>query len=131
MSNSSSQRVSTWTGRVLSILIALFLLVDAIMKVLETVPAMKGSVELGWPENSVQGIGFVLLLCTVLYMLPRTAFFGAILLTGYLGGAIAIMIVADKPGNSFLFPLVFGIITWIGLYLRNSEIRQFVPWQRK
>ena len=78
-----------WFGWIISGLCILFLLVDAIMKIAKTAPSMQGSAQLGWPESSVQGIGILLLLCTILYIIPRTAVLGAVLLTGYLGGAIA------------------------------------------
>jgi hypothetical protein len=111
------------TGRVISYLCILFLLFDAIMKIMLEPHSIEGSVALGWPEQSVRGLGTVLLICTILYTVPRTAFTGAILLTGYLGGAIAIMFIAGQP---FYFPLILGMLIWAGLALRNEKIRTLI-----
>lgn len=117
-----------WTGRVISGMCILFFLFDAIMKIIKEIHAIEGSLKLGLPEHSIQGIGLVLLICTVLYAFPRTAFLGAILLTGYLGGAIAIMVRAEQ---SLYFALVFGLLVWLGLYLRDERLRVinlFIRW---
>src|SRR5215470_12618944 len=78
-----------WTGRVLSALPALFLLFDGAMKLVKPAPVVKATVEFGYTESVILPLGVVLLVCTVLYLVPRTAILGAILLTGYLGGAVA------------------------------------------
>lgn len=119
-----------WTGLIIMILVVLFLLVDAIMKVLETTPSVEGSVQLGWPSEGVQGIGIVLLIATVLYVIPRTAILGAILITGYLGGATAIMIRANVPGHPYLFPVFMGVLVWAGLYLRDAALRALIPLRK-
>jgi hypothetical protein len=124
--NATSGKAAIWSGRIISALVILFLLVDAIMKVLKATPSMEGSVKLGFPENAVQGIGIVLLISTVLYTIPRTAVLGAVLVTAYLGGATAIMVSADEP---YYFPIVFGILTWAGLYLRDSTLRSIIPFK--
>jgi hypothetical protein len=111
------------TGRIISALCVLFLLFDAIMKIIKEIHSMQGSVALGWPAEQVQSIGVVLLVCTVLYIIPRTAVLGAVLLTGYLGGAIAIMVRAGQP---LYFALIFGILVWCGLLLRDEKLRAFV-----
>lgn len=110
-----------WFGWIISGLCILFMLVDAIMKIAKTAPSMQGSAQLGWPGDSVQGIGILLLICTILYIIPRTAVPGAVLLTGYLGGAIAIMVRADAAGHSYFFPLIFGILAWVGLFMRDQK----------
>src|SRR4051812_12776855 len=94
-----------WTGRIITILCILFLLVDAIMKVAMAGPSVEGSAKLGWPADLVKGIGITLLIATILYSIPRTAILGAILVTGYLGGAVAIMVIAHQP---FYFPIFLG-----------------------
>ena len=86
---------------------------------------MQGSTQLGWPEANVQGIGILLLICTILYIIPRTAVLGAVLLTGYLGGAISIMVRADAAGHSYFFPLLFGILAWVGLCMRDPKANIF------
>jgi hypothetical protein len=115
----SRPKGALWTGRIFSILTILFMLLDAIMKVAKAAPSMKGSVDLGWPEDKVQGIGIILLVSTILYAIPRTALLGAILLTAYLGGAVSIMMRAGQP---WFFPVVFAILTWGGLYLRDERV---------
>ena len=113
-----------WTGRVLSGLSALFLFVDGAMKVARADVVMKGSAELGYPLHSIFGIGAVLLVCTLLYVLPRTAVLGAVLLTGYLGGAIATHVRVDNPLFSHtLFPIYVAALVWGGLYLRDARVR--------
>ncbi|NRF37320.1 DoxX family protein [Pedobacter foliorum] len=111
---------AVWTGRIVSALCILFLLFDAIGKIVKESHSVEGSVQLGWPEHLIQPIGIALLICTILYAIPRTAFIGAILLTGYLGGAIAIMVRAGQP---LYFALVFGILVWIGLFFRNPKLK--------
>ena len=113
-----------WTGWVITSLCVLFLIVDGGMKAIKSIPSMEGSVQLGWPENLVQGAGLILLVCTALYLIPRTAILGAILLTGYLGGATAIMVRTNTP---YLFPIVFGVFVWVGIFLRNEKLRTLIP----
>lgn len=125
METKTHSKPKIWTGRVISGLCILFLLMDAIMKIINAAPSVKGSAELGWPANAVQGTGAVLLVCTILYIIPRTAVFGAVLLTGYLGGAIAIMVRAADSAHPFFFPLVFGILVWVGLFLRDPNLYRF------
>ena len=113
-----------WAGRILSGLVALFLCVDAIMKVLKTRLAMEGDARLGYPENTVFGIGVVLLSCTLLYVIPRTSILGAILLTGYLGGAVATHVRVGNPLLGYvLLPVYIGALVWGGLFLRDNRLR--------
>jgi hypothetical protein len=126
----STSKGMRWTGITITGLVVLFLLVDAIMKIAKSTPAMEGSVQLGWPADDVQAIGFVLLVSTVLYAVPRTNILGAILLTGYLGGATSIMVRADMPGHPYLFPIVFGILVWGGLFLRDEKTRRLLPLRK-
>jgi hypothetical protein len=124
-------KIALWTGRIMTILSALFLLVDAIMKIIEAAPAIEGSLQLGWPQDAVQGIGIVLLAATILYSIPRTAIFGAILLTGYLGGAVAIMVRVAQPGHPYFFPIIFGVLVWGGLFLRDEKLRALIPFRKE
>lgn len=114
-----------WTGRVLSTLVVLFLLFDGTGKLLRLAPVMKGTVvELGYPATTVVGIGVVLLACTGLYLVPRTAILGAVLLTGYLGGAVASQVRVGNPLFGYvLFPVYVATAAWIGLYLRDPRLR--------
>jgi DoxX-like family len=112
-----------WAGRIISVLCILFFLVDAVMKVIMNSYYVQASVQLGLPANTVQPIGIALLLSTIVYMIPRTAIIGAILLSGYLGGAMATMVRIDQPAY---FPLIFAILVWVGICLRNEKLRAVI-----
>ena len=114
-----------WAGRVLSALPALMLVASASMKLSHSpqVVAMFTN-KLGYQETSLTGIGFLELACTALYVIPQTAFLGALLLTGYLGGAIATHV---RIGEPFATPLVLGVLVWLGLYLRESRLKALAP----
>ena len=115
-----------WTGRIISTLIVLFMLMDAVMKLIQPEAVVKGTVELGYPVGCIAGIGIALLISTILYAIPRTAVLGAILLTGYLGGAVASEV---RVGASPLaaFPFIFGVLVWLGLFLRDNRLRALIP----
>jgi DoxX-like family len=120
-----------WTGRTMSALPVLFLLVDAVGKLVKPAPVVEGTVQLGYPESVLLGLGIVLLTCTVLYVIPRTAIFGAILLTGYLGGAVATHVRVGSPLFShILFPVYLAVLIWGGLYLRDERLRALIPLRR-
>src|SRR5438874_4946655 len=112
-----------WAGRIMSALPALFLLVDGAMKLVKPEPVVKATVELGYSEAVILPLGVVLLACTILYLIPRTAVLGAILLTGYLGGAVATHVHAGHGPFEILFPVVFGALLWGGLVLRDDRLR--------
>ena len=112
-----------WAGRIMSWLPALFLLVDAVMKFVKPEPVVKATVELGYPESSILPLGIVLLGCTMLYLIPRSAVLGAILLTGYLGGAVSAHVRAGDGPFAIIFPVIFGALLWGGLYLRDARLR--------
>ena len=118
-----------WTGRVLSTLVALFLLWDAILKLVKPPFVVKATRDLGYPEADIVGIGIVLLICTLLYLIPRTSILGAVLLTGYLGGAIASQLRAEQPWFNIIFAFVFGCLVWASLWLRNPRVRTLLPLQ--
>jgi len=115
----------------MSTLPALFLFVDAVGKLVKPAPVVEGTVQLGYPESVLLGLGIVLLACTVLYVFPRTAILGAILLTGYLGGAVATHVRVGSPLFShILFPVYLGVLIWGGLYLRDERVRALIPMRR-
>lgn len=116
-----------WTGFVLSGLPALFLLVDAVMKLIKPAPVVEATVQLGYPESVILPLGIVLLACTILYLIPRTSGLGAILLTGYLGGAVATHVRVNGGAFPILFPVILGVLIWGGLYLRDIRLRALVP----
>src|SRR6266850_8235305 len=123
--------VRLWAGRTMSALPALFLLVDGAMKLVKPEPVVKATVELGYPEGVLFGLGMVLLACNILYLIPRTAVLGAILLTGYLGGAVATHVRVGSALFSIVFPIIFGVLIWGGLYLREPRLRALIPLQEK
>ena len=114
-------------GRVLSTLAVLFLLFDSVAKLLEVPPVMAGSLALGYPAHTVFPIGLILLLCVVAYVVPPTSVLGAVLLTGYLGGAIASHVRVDNPLLTHaLFPIYVAVFIWGGLFLRDARLRAFL-----
>lgn len=117
-----------WAGRVMSALPALFLLLDGVMKLFKPPMVVDGTVKLGYPVGVIVPLGGILIACTLLYMIPRTAVVGAILLTGYLGGAVATHVrVADPLFSHTLFPVYFGAMLWGGLWLRDLRVRAVLP----
>ena len=123
-SASSTSKPRLWTGRILTGLLTLFLLFDAIMKIIKERHTIETSAKLGWQADTVQTLGFVLLVSTILYVIPRTAVLGAILLTAYLGGAVAASILAHYP---FYFPVIFGVVVWLALWLRDDKLSTHLP----
>jgi len=116
-----------WTGRVISALVVLFLLVDGAGKVARFAPYLEGTVKVGYPASLVVPIGIVLLICTVVYAIAQTSVLGAILLTGYLGGATATHV---RVGQPFWFPIMMGVLVWAGLFLREERLRALIPLRR-
>jgi hypothetical protein len=114
-----------WTGRVLSGLGILFMVFDGGAKVLDLIPPeVKAANSLGWSDHTLPTVGAIALLCTALYVIPRTALLGAILLTGYFGGAIASHVRVDSPLFSHtLFPIYIAALFWVGLFLRDNRVR--------
>lgn len=112
-----------WTGRVLSALTALFLFADGVAKLIKPAVVVETTVQLGYRESVITGLGIVLLTGVVLYVIPRTAILGAILLTGYLGGAVATHVRAGEEVFPMIFPVLFGAVTWLGLVLRDARLR--------
>ena len=122
-----SSKKMIWTGRVISALLVLFLLFDAAIKLMKIAPVIDAFTQVGWPTTLAVPIGIVLLVCTVVYTIPSTSILGAILLTGYLGGATGTHLRAGQP---FYFPLIFGVLVWVGLFLRDARVRALIPLRR-
>jgi hypothetical protein len=117
-----------WTGLIITGLIALFMLFDAAMKFAKPKPVADAFVRTGWPIDLSVTLGVLLLASTVLYLIPRTAILGAILLTGYLGGAVATNLRLHNPWfSNTLFPVYFGILVWAALWLRESRVAALIP----
>lgn len=123
---SAKERIAGW---VLSALPVLFFLVDGVMKLFKPAIVVETTVKLGYPESAITGIGVTLLVCTVLYAVPRTAVLGAALLTGYLGGAVATHVRVEAGLFNILFPVIVGILVWGGLWLRDPRLRALFPLQ--
>jgi len=120
-----------WTGRILSGFAVLFLAFDGAIKVINIPAVVQSSKQLGYPPAVMPAIGIVLLVCIVLYAIPGTAVLGAILLTGYLGGAVATHVRMGNPLVShILFPVYAGVLIWGGLYLRDGRLRELIPLER-
>ena len=118
-----------WTGRIMSILVILFLLMDSVMKLMKVAAVMEAMPKLGWPASLAVPLGIILLMGTILYAVPRTAVLGAIVLTGYLGGAVATHTrIGDPLFSHILFPVYLGTIMWGGLYLRDLRVRALIPF---
>jgi len=106
----------------------MFLLFDSIIKVLKLRPAVEGTMQLGYPEHVIVGIGSVELVCLALYLIPRTSVLGAIVLTGYLGGAIATHVRIGSPlFTHTMFPIYVAALVWGGLFLRDHRLRRLIP----
>ena len=120
-------RKRLWAGRILSALPSLFLLVDGVMKLVKPPVVVEATVRLGYPESVIVGLGIVLLTCTVLYLIPTTSVLGAVLLTGYLGGAVATHLRVGEGLFPVSFPIIMGVLIWFGLYLRDQRLRALVP----
>lgn len=128
----SVSKKKLWTARIMSGICVLFMLFDSITKLLKTPQVIQATVKLGYPASLVQIIGLVLLILTILYVIPRTSIFAAILLTGYLGGAVASNLRMMNPlFSQTLFPVYFAVILWGGLYLRDDLLRKLIPLKKE
>jgi hypothetical protein len=121
----------SWPGIIISALPALFLLNDGVMKLFKPQVVVEGTIKYGYSESVIIPLGVVLLACTVLYLIPRTAVLGAILLTGYLGGAVNTHVRAGEEWVWILFPVIFGMFLWGGLYLRDERLRDLLPLRKE
>lgn len=119
-----------WAGRIITALVVLFLLFDGVTKAIRLPDVVAAIAEVGYGANQVAGIGIVLLACTVIYLIPRSAILGAILLTGYLGGATATTLRIEQGLFPLVFAVAFGVLVWLGLYLRDPRLRELVPLRR-
>jgi hypothetical protein len=126
----TSPKVRLWTGHALSALAVLFLLFDAAGKFAMPQPVVDAFARLGIPTSLGTSVGTLLLVSTVLYAIPRTAVLGAVLLTGYLGGAVAIQMRAGSSTFETVFPVLLGVIVWAGVFLRECGLRKVFPVRR-
>ena len=120
-------KAALWTGRVLSVLPSLMLVMAGGMMFMQNPTVVKDSAKYGYSGMSLHFIGAALLVSIVLYLIPRTAILGAILLTGYLGGAVATHVTHSEP---WFFPVIFGAVLWLGLLLRDRKLQAIFPWRK-
>jgi len=121
---------SKWEGYIVTALPAFFLLVDGVMKLFKPSFVVEATTQLGYQESAIVPIGLLLVICTVLYLIPATSVLGAILLTGYLGGAVSTHVRAGGGAFPILFPVIIGALVWAGLYLRDVRLRTLLPLRR-
>ncbi len=119
-----------WTGRVMSGLVIAFLTFDAVCKLIELPVVLEASAKLGFGAASIFAIGLTLFVCTALYAIPRTATLGAVLLTGYLGGAVCTHVRNFEGAFPIVFSLLFGVLVWVGLGLRDERVRALIALPR-
>jgi hypothetical protein len=117
-------KAGLWMGRVISILVILFLVFDGVIKLMRIAPVLQAFARQGYADSLAVPIGVLLLVCTAIYAIPRTSILDAILLTAYLGGATASNL---RAGDPFYFPVVFGVLVWAGLYFRDDRLRKLIP----
>ena len=121
-----SSSTSSWPGRILSGIASLFLLMDAGMHIANPGFVVDASHKLGWAPGLAPALGIIQLACLALYLFPRTAILGAVLMTGYLGGAVATHVRAGSDIFSMVFPILIGALLWGGLYLRDGRVRRLL-----
>ncbi len=123
-----SSKKAFWAGRVASGLVVAFLALDGVMKLVKPKPVTEAFVRTGWPVSLAVPLGVILLACVALYVIPRTAVLGAIVLTAWLGGAVATHLrIGDPLFSHVLFPVYVGILLWGGLFLREPRLRSLIP----
>lgn len=131
--NTAPSKARLWTGRVLTILTVLFLVIDIVFKFIRPIPpqVMQSISQLGFRPNILPITGILLLICTVLFIVPRTSVLGAVLLTGYLGGAVSVHVRVGNPLFGYiLFPVYLGILLWAGLCLREPRLLALLPLRK-
>jgi hypothetical protein len=126
----SVSKGSVWAGRIISGIVVLFLTLDGVTKVMKAPQVIQATVRIGFPESTIVGIGIIVLVCTALYVIPPTSVLGAILLTAHLGGATAANVRAGSPVFNTSFPIIFGVLAWLGLFLRENRLRALIPLRR-
>jgi hypothetical protein len=130
-SSTSTSTTRARVGQVITVLISAFLLFDVVIHLLAIEPVVESLQELGFPPGQAVAIGIVELGCLALYLVPRTSALGAVLLTGYLGGAVCAHLRVESPLlSTTLFPVYVGIAVWAGLYLRNVDVRAILGGQK-
>lgn len=123
-----TSKAKLWTGRILGGVAILFMLFDSVIHLMVIQPVVDSFNQLGYPVELAVTLGVIELVCLVVYVVPRTSIFGAVLLTGYLGGAVAMQLRIHAPlFSTALFPIYIGLLAWGGLYLRSNRLRGLIP----
>ncbi|MGB0036082.1 MAG: DoxX family protein [Candidatus Acidiferrales bacterium] len=120
----TTSKTMLWAGYIISAIPVLFLILNGVMSVIKPEMVKQGVAHLGYPESAAPSISIAMVACALVYAIPRTSILGAILLTGYLGGATASHV---RIGEPFYFPIIFGVLVWLGLFLRDERLRAIVP----
>jgi len=123
---SAQPKAVTWTGRVITGLVVAFMIFSAVGKFLAPPEVVEQVEKLGYTKELIFQIGIVEVVCVIIYAVPQTAVLGAILLTGYLGGAINTHVRVNEP---FIFPIILGVLVWLGIFLREPRLRALMPWR--
>ena len=123
----SVSKGSLWAGRIISGLVVLFMLFDSITKIMKIPQVIEASAKVGIGASQIFWIGVTLLVCVIFYVIPRTSILGAILLAAYLGGAVCANLLTHQPVFNYCLAIAFGILVWLGLYLREPRLRALVP----
>jgi hypothetical protein len=126
----AESKAMLWTGRIVSGLMALFFVLDGVGHLMKPAPVVEAFTRLGYPLSTSVGIGVLALICTAIYVTPRTSVLGAILLTGYMGGAVSTHVRAGSTLFETIFPVILGGLVWLGIYVRDAELRQLIPLRR-
>ena len=121
-----------WAGRIISSLVVLFMMFDGVTKLMRVEPVLKAAAQLGFSVQEIVGIGIIAPICSLIYAIPQTSLLGALLLTGYLGGATAIQVHVGNALFETLFPVIFGVLVWAGLFARDERLCELIPvrWHR-
>ncbi len=118
----NASKGALWTGRIITAVVVLFLAFDAITKLIREPHTVAAAAQMGIKGDTLVTIGAILACCLVVYLIPRASLFGAVLLTGYLGGATATNLILGQSFMLCLFPVIFGVFVWLGLYLRDERV---------
>jgi len=124
----SGSRKIVWVGRVISVLVSLLFAMSAFMKLRGGAEVMQGMAHLGLPESLIMPLAILEISCVLIYLIPATSVLGAILLTGYIGGAICTHL---RVGDPFYMQIAIGLFIWLGLYLREDRLKELIPLRKK
>ncbi|HEX4784768.1 MAG TPA: DoxX family protein [Candidatus Sulfotelmatobacter sp.] len=125
----ANSKTMLWTGRVMSALPVLLILLGSVMKLMRLLSVVEGFARAGVPERLIIPVGLIELLCVVVYLIPQTAVLGAILMTGLLGGATITTLRVGDP--TYPMPVILGMLAWGGLYMRDARLRELIPLRRR